>query len=641
VVTLDLERIASRYLVARGHPAPDQIRSRLDALFESSVPDRCRRLLSQVVDESDPAVWLIREIELELFLDVGQLDDVVVARVWGERAASAIGERLARGPDGRDVLRFDDRADYVAAFLLDAVQGRAWDRWFYAPFLSLRALPKGALVLSTFTTLNEDAFTLIDRLISRHAAEEVLGTLSGPQADKLHSLLSAGTTSVGVSAILDDLDIAIREVSLDFRGHSNAIAVMRLYLALRRSMPRLEFARSLFLASDLLVRLIRGQWPPAIRSPSSALTQAHLPESGLPPAGPSPNIPLRTELQTEDWSAEPPPPKTSAGPFRARSSQSTDVPSTPLETLQPIRSLRPVELFRPREADLERLAAAARYLAGGPEGVRDTSARPVHSPFSGVFLLLPFLDELSMDVINGNVGLRLLVLLKCLGTSSALRASSDFGVLTAAGVSGSPDLEGLASIEPGSLADAVVMALGRLGRLTTDWLALETAADAVVVRDPAYGEWVHCGLATALPTVSRRVQRATGRSPIVRPAEELDRQTWPALQRPVAPDLDFLALPSGLIPLDEAMDHSTSLIASAILRGFARRLPGFEAASARFLSKNFLSGDGSVFVDDNAIKVKLGTVPLQIVLAMAGLVGRTFRYPWHAPRSVTLAFSDT
>jgi len=666
VATLDLERITSRYLVARGHPAPDQIRSRLDALVESAVPDRCGRLLSQVVDESDRTVWLIREIELELFVDAGQLDDVVLARVWGEQAASAIAGRLAKGPDGRDVLRFDDRADYVAAFLVDAVQGRAWDRWFYAPFLSLRALPKGALVLSTFTTLNEDAFNLIDRLISRHAAEEVLGTLSGPQADKLHNLLSAGTTNVGVSAILDDLDIAVRAVSLDFHSVSDAIAVVPLYLALRRAMPRLELARPLFLASDLLVKLIRGQWQPAIRTPNSPLTQAHLLEAGLRPAGRSPNIPVRTELQTDELEGEPPPPNFGAGPLRERSKQSTDGPlpqkadeelvvskyqpgrppgeapsSAPLEILRPIRSLRPVEQPRPREADLERLAAAARYLASGPAGIRGTSARPVHSPFAGVFLLLPFLDELGMGVTNGNAVLRLLVLVKCLGASSALRASSDFGVLTAAGVSGSPGFEGLASIEPGLLADEVVTALGRLDRLTSEWLALETAAHAVVVRDPAYGEWVHCGLATALPAVSRRVQRATGRSPIVRPAEELDRQTWPALQRPVAPDLDYLAFPSGLIPLDEAMAHSTTLIASAILRGFARRLPGFEAASARFLSKNFLSGDGSVFVDDNAIKVELGAVPLQIVLAMAGLVGRTFRYPWHAPRSVTLSFSDT
>jgi hypothetical protein len=299
-----------------------------------------------------------------------------------------------------------------------------------------------------------------------------------------------------------------------------------------------------------------------------------------------------------------------------------------------------VEQPRPSEGDVERLAAAARYLAGAPEGIRGTSARPVHSPFAGVFLLLPFIDELGIGALNGSARLRLLVLLKCLGASSALRASSDFGVLTAAGIHGAPDFEELAAIEAGPLADEVVAALGRHGRLTTEWLALEAAGDAVVVRDPRYGDWVHCGLATALPAVSRRVQRATGRSPIVRPAEELDRQTWPALQRPVAPDLDYLALPSGLIPLDEAMDHSTSLIASAILRGFARRLPGFESASARFLSKNFLSGDGRVFVDDNAIKVEWTSVPLQIVLAMAGLVGRTFRYPWHAPRSVTLSFAD-
>jgi hypothetical protein len=249
----------------------------------------------------------------------------------------------------------------------------------------------------------------------------------------------------------------------------------------------------------------------------------------------------------------------------------------------------------------------------------------IHSPFAAAFLLIPPMLELGIPQMETNPGLRLLVLLKCLGGSQTRFTRADPAVLLAAGAS---SLDHLDSLDPVEVRAALVASLQSQGRLESKWLALEVVDDLAVIRDPMHGEWVDIQPIASLhsyPGLSRRVKKPTNS----------DRKRSKALQRPVAADLEHLSLPENEADgLTRELDEAASLLASAAMRGLARRLVGFEASSLTYLAANFLAADGEIR-NDKAITVSLARMPLGMVLKMAGVSGRPFAVPWLDGRLVT------
>jgi hypothetical protein len=77
-------------------------------------------------------------------------------------------------------------------------------------------------------------------------------------------------------------------------------------------------------------------------------------------------------------------------------------------------------------------------------------------------------------------------------------------------------------------------------------------------------------------------------------------------------------------------------LAERTLRKFAQGLIGFGDSSLAHLRDNFLTGGGQMRVDDESISVRLPSVPLQLVLRIAGWHGREYEVPWLAPRIVRI-----
>jgi hypothetical protein len=100
---------------------------------------------------------------------------------------------------------------------------------------------------------------------------------------------------------------------------------------------------------------------------------------------------------------------------------------------------------------------------------------------------------------------------------------------------------------------------------------------------------------------------------------------------PVADELadavyfSFSATP---FPLDPQTDLAWSAAASALLRRFAARLPGFARASFPFLYRNFLDCPASVSIHEGVIEARLSRPPLAVLLQMSGCDALSTRLPW-------------
>jgi hypothetical protein len=70
------------------------------------------------------------------------------------------------------------------------------------------------------------------------------------------------------------------------------------------------------------------------------------------------------------------------------------------------------------------------------------------------------------------------------------------------------------------------------------------------------------------------------------------------------------------------------LLARAVLRELAVRLPGLERSGASYLRENFLVGPGMIRVGEQKLEVRLPPSPLRVVLHLAGVDGRTLVVPW-------------
>ncbi len=76
-------------------------------------------------------------------------------------------------------------------------------------------------------------------------------------------------------------------------------------------------------------------------------------------------------------------------------------------------------------------------------------------------------------------------------------------------------------------------------------------------------------------------------------------------------------------------------IAGALLRSWARWLPGLKEASAGFLLERCLRRAGAVRVSDSHIAVTLDPAPLDVVLQMAGYLQPIAALPWRHGRAVS------
>jgi hypothetical protein len=176
--TLSVERLVSTYLVPGDHPDPERVRRELDEVARKFMIDSWGRALAELLDANDPSVWLIENISSDFLMELNAAEPEAVAAIWAGKMAESLVKTIARGADGESVLRFANRAEFIAWFLRDLAAGAAWNRWYYRQFETLRSLPIGPAIRQTLLREPDQAEAALLHLARTNRMRTLAGFLS-------------------------------------------------------------------------------------------------------------------------------------------------------------------------------------------------------------------------------------------------------------------------------------------------------------------------------------------------------------------------------------------------------------------------------------------------------------------------------
>ena len=512
---IEARRVLADYWVPADHPAPETVRHRLDDVARKLLPTALESILERVFPEDDATVWMVRRMNLDLNLDL-ELDDERLASAWAARASEVLTRKLADGSDP-DVVRFENPADMRARFVFETVAGGSARSWYFAPFEGLGMLPASAAIR---TAVVEDAATGMEALrrLSTSELSRVISALSEADAGTILQRLRASADSEAFH--LASLVAAWQSMGHSISGESRVALALIVEAGRPDTLPGdsdLSRARSV----ARLAKLIRE----------------------LPPARGSRMV---QDLSLGDITRL----YVILGPEEAR-------------TLAPLAGA-PIEVL-------------GKLLPSGTQHVPEPDRK--YTPFGGIFLLLPILDDLPFDSnFDAPAMARLWVLSKCLGQPRAYPLFLD--------------------------------------SLTRELLGIDP--DLPVA---AFVRW------------QKRVspESLTGWVETIRQAD-LARDNW-SVDRPG--DTDYLQLPKTL-RASRAKDDVMAQAARLVLRNFSWRLPGFSGASFRHLFDNFLDFPASIEELPARRIVRLGRPPLGLVLNLIGMSRSSYRCSWLDSRTFEL-----
>lgn len=136
-----IRRFHTNYHVPDGTSDADAVRRRLDGLARERLPAVIATGLDVEGDEDDE-ILIIRRLHLKLWLDALSLEEPEVAERWGRLLVQAVAEAILHGSSD-NVVRFENRAHFVASYLADLLAGFSPHRWAYEALRPLEGLRIG------------------------------------------------------------------------------------------------------------------------------------------------------------------------------------------------------------------------------------------------------------------------------------------------------------------------------------------------------------------------------------------------------------------------------------------------------------------------------------------------------------------
>lgn len=126
------------------------------AIIQRRLDSIASNLLSRIWEneifqdnETDTTLYFIDSMSVNLTLDSSITDDRRLADAW----TNALHTGILRTLSQRDtyIVIFRNRAEFLASFLDDLLQQRAWNYWYYQEFTALRSLSMGEVIVQVLT----------------------------------------------------------------------------------------------------------------------------------------------------------------------------------------------------------------------------------------------------------------------------------------------------------------------------------------------------------------------------------------------------------------------------------------------------------------------------------------------------------
>ena len=633
---LRVARFRATYFVTRDHPAPERLKGRLDDALGKSLPEALAGAVARWFSDADESVWLIRRLDLDLDINAAW-DREQLAKSWAGQFARALAAGMRADGDGQNVIRFPDRAAYLAAFLGDLADSSAWGRWYYESFEGLRPLPLSAALRTAVCERAGEGLTAL-LLLPRHGLGRVLRALSPQDARRVLESVTGGEGLGGdEGACLDALWAAWgREEAGAWGADGEGLHALRLCLAVCGE--RRELAT------------------PALRNTARAL--------------------VRLARRLGDDSGR-------RGERLLKALAARD-----LAALYEAAGTGDAEVL----AALMRCPAGAvaeigRSLRSEPSGAMSDEAAevsgPRDTPFGGIFLLLPLLDEMPLEEATAGwpeaegtraaAVVRLLLLAGSCGRARARLVFSDAlardllriapaltpraiaswqksvgpsrlrafaerldewrreGVAIGRGTLAlvRVPLRGggaclLVDVERGAWLCASASATGEswgVGGSPRAWLERASREGSIVLAETVFAG----AAAAAFPSL--RVVELEGDGARALAEENGAVAEFMARRPSLADDLRWLSWP-GEFQLSRPFAWPLRVAAQGLLRAFARRLTGFAGSGLGYLYANFLDFPASLEEEMTRRVVRVGRPPLNLILSMAGVTRCAYTAGW-------------
>lgn len=230
---LTIAHLQANYAIPQGTPDGAAVQARLDRLARERLPGVVASHLEATAADAE-AVYRIRHLEIDLWLDALERADGDIAERWGRLLVQALTYTLLYGPPGQ-VMRYDNHAHFVASFLADLLAGRAWSRWMYAEFTPLRDLPLGHTAAYLLAARPALLAPVAGRLAQLDQLEPLIQQLTPEDVSLIweNGLGLGDLPPIPDPGGLDDVLAVVRQVALE-PGERPAVArnTLRLYLAL-------------------------------------------------------------------------------------------------------------------------------------------------------------------------------------------------------------------------------------------------------------------------------------------------------------------------------------------------------------------------------------------------------------------------
>lgn len=553
-----------RVAVAAPPGHAQQLSDRVTRAVEGELPQACAQALGSLGDGD--AVIRIREISLRLATDADAVRGGALPGQWARVLAEAVREAIESSPGA---VRFDSPLDYLAAFLRDLSDGRAWGRWYWDELRPLRSIRPGAAAATLLSARpgwiepvlgRLEAGGGAERLIARLAEEDVRrvwAALALPEAPALPD--SGAPAWAAVEAVWPRL-VLERAPHADARARDS----LRAWLALA------------------------GEHGPRADRAAVALALALVELAALLADRPDARAVL-------------------AGDGR-------------LDREAVIRLAWADALAWIEPAAEDGRLARALALADPKEAARGKRRTGSASPFGAVLLIAPALVELGvwelwLDELGAEPARRNIVAtaLKALGRERAPLALGDDALALLAGLPGPPAADARLPVEP-EPGLAWVDALA--DRVAGRELVRARLPDMDVLRDPARAAWI-----VAWPQVADPPGRTLGgRTVRAASAPELESVAAEAAHLQLGRRVGFPWLTPGL-------DAALSAVASMAVRATARRIPGFAEASLGYVARHFLAQPARLAGGGGELVAELEGGPLAVALGMADLP-ESQQLPW-------------
>ncbi len=229
---LTIAHFQANYAIPHGTPDRGAVPARLDRLARERLPGVvASHLVASPADAE--AVYRIRHLEIDLWLDALVRVDGDIAERWGRLLVQALTYTLLYGPPGQ-VMRYDNHAHFIASFLGDLLAGQAWSRWMYAEFAPLRDLPTGRVAAYLLGARPALLAPVAERLAQHNQLEPLIQQLQPEDVSLIweNGLGLGDLPAIADPGAIEDVLTVAQQVALE-SGERPAVArnTLRLYLA--------------------------------------------------------------------------------------------------------------------------------------------------------------------------------------------------------------------------------------------------------------------------------------------------------------------------------------------------------------------------------------------------------------------------